>query len=60
MASENTTDILRVGALHCPVDKEPLHFRIFQGMRIRQDGKYDARCPKCGKHYEVNAPKEPT
>ena len=49
---------LAVGTLKCPADKANLHFKIFQGMRIREGNLYAARCPHCKNYYGVEAPKD--
>lgn len=45
------------GTTTCPKDGEPLHWEQIHGMRlVRQVGSvevYQARCPKCLKHWSV-------
>lgn len=58
--------MLKPGTLRCPIDDERLHFEIIGGsMRVRrpssEDPKkliYQALCPKCHKHFDVEAPRE--
>lgn len=54
--------MLKLGTKNCPVDKTQLHFELIAGMRIkhnRGDGYiFNARCPYCGRHFTVNAPKD--
>jgi hypothetical protein len=55
--------VLPVGTLTCPHDGEKLWFEILGQVRIRRKAGdyrdiYKARCPKCGKEFDVKAPKE--
>ena len=53
--------LLPLNTLHCPKDKAPLHWELFASMRLRHQAGtghvYHARCPQCGKDYDVLAPK---
>lgn len=52
--------LLPVTAMTCPADAEALYWELYAGMRVRHQRRrgavYLARCPKCGKDYEVLAP----
>lgn len=51
-----------MGTMVCPKDKQPLHWEVFGGMRVRHQRDradiYQARCPSCMKHFDVLAPKD--
>ena len=55
----NWWKLLPVSAKTCPKDGEALHWEVFAGMRIRSNGVYKALCPKCHRHFDVLAPREP-
>lgn len=47
---------LKRGTLNCPSPcGESLHFKNFQYIRVVTNGVYHARCPKCGKYWDVKA-----
>lgn len=57
-------NILTLHTLACPNDGKNLHFEVLGTMRIKHSGVngcfvYWARCPHCGRDYEVIAPNEP-
>lgn len=55
---EMQDECLDQGTLTCPEDGATLHFKVFQGMRLRSEDMYSARCPDCENYYSVKAPKE--
>ena len=52
------SDILRRGTLVCPKCKSLLHFKVFQGMRLIEDGTYEAKCPKDNNCFKIRADKQ--
>jgi len=41
--------------LTCPECRARLWFELFQGMRVVEDGKLKAMCPKCKEYYTMPA-----
>lgn len=54
-AKKMNTGPLPKNTLRCPDDHEGLHFEIIGNIRIVRDGYLNARCVKCGRHYQVVA-----
>lgn len=51
-------NLLPLRTMVCPKDGAALHWEVFGGMRLRQDGIYRTVCPSCRRNFNVLAHKD--
>lgn len=53
---QKTEEVLKQGTLECPCCNSRLHFKQIHGIRLIENGHYEAKCPTKGTYYLIKAP----